>query len=154
MKKLVYLSVIVFLYGCPKEKVSPSVSMTNTELLTSTSWKLYALTETKNGVEKTQDLQDCMKDDFLTFYENNTWKINSTLECDTLPNYSKPYSWKFDENETEILCVYKDTSGNSLQYHTSTFSLYELTRNKFTIGYTSKDNSENTNVKMYLVPSN
>ena len=154
MKKLVYLSAIVFLYGCPKEKVSPSVSMTNTELLTSTSWKLYALTETKNGVEKTQDLQDCMKDDVQTFYENNTWKINSILKCDTLPNYSKPYSWKFDENETKILWVYKDTSGNSLQYHTFTFSLYELTRNKFTIGYTSKVNSENTNVKMYLVPSN
>ncbi len=55
-----YLSAIVFLYGCPKEKVSPSVSMTNTELLTSTSWKLYALTETKNGVEKTPKIHQAI----------------------------------------------------------------------------------------------
>jgi hypothetical protein len=152
MKKLVYLSAIVFLYGCPKEKVSPTVNLSKTELLTSTSWKLYAFSETKNGIEKTQNIQDCMKDDVLTFYKDNTWKLISTIECDTLPNYSKPYTWFFDQKETEISLIYKTTIDNALKYDTSTFKLYELTKDKFIIG--SKNDSIDVGFmsKLYLTP--
>jgi heat shock protein HslJ len=75
---LIVMGLVLILNGCNKkeEKTSPS---TPKEILTSKSWKI---TSTKvNGVEV---LQDCEKDDVLTFLANGTYTYNvGTNKCNT-----------------------------------------------------------------------
>ncbi len=102
---LIIMGLVLILSSCSKkeEKTSP---LTPKEILTSKSWKI---TSTKvNGVEM---LQDCEKDDVLTFLTNGTYTYNvGTNKCDANDtNYTGTWTIS-DDGKTMTLDTSNGTS--------------------------------------------
>jgi len=109
MKSFVFAALTISLLGLAACSNKDDSGPTNTELLTSATWKY------KNaGVDVNNDgfidtgvppgyVGDCDKDNLLTFKSDGTGILDEgATKCDPGEPQTKPFTWTFKNNETVI----------------------------------------------------
>ena len=136
-KYLTFFTIVFFTISQIACKKDNNISQTNTELLTSKSWKLTSY-RTGNINTTLQDefptYFDCRKDDILSFNSNYIYTLDEgNLKCD--PSGSQIFrqgTWEFLENETKLYTV--DTIARSLLEIKQLDPIQLKTIQKFTVG--------------------
>lgn len=101
-KQLTFLATLLVLFStlffsCDKED-NPQ-QKTKTELLVSGSWKLKAAT--LGGADAMSYIQDCQKDNIITFSANgNGIAAEGLTKCNSGDPDNVSFTWSFQSNET------------------------------------------------------
>jgi len=107
MKKITYLLLILFLYGCPK-------SRTQQELLTESLWRLTSKTQLKDSTNFTQIIKGCEMDDRVQYFTNGKGEyMNGDMVCnsDEKINQKEQFNWKFKDSLNNTLIETKIVNG-------------------------------------------
>lgn len=89
---------VVAITGCEKDK-DDAPQKTKTELLTLGPWKFQSATAM--GQDASGFIDDCYEDNIITANANGTGTVDeSTNVC--APSNAGPFTWTFENNETEI----------------------------------------------------
>jgi hypothetical protein len=98
IKWAVMLVLIVGFAACGKEEDPPP---TKTQLLTSASWKFKSASV--SGVDITNQLQACQKDNVYTFNSSGSSAMDEgATKCNAADPQSTSGTWSFASNETII----------------------------------------------------
>ena len=109
MKKVISTAAIFFvllLAACSKKDTAASKS--KTELLTSGSWKLTAVTadDDANRTYETDSyagFSDCYKDNYYTFRANGELELNEgPSKCSPTDSQTETATWQLTQNETHL----------------------------------------------------
>lgn len=123
-------------FSCNKKKEGTTIK-TNTELLTTGTWKYIACIispaydyygDGNIVTDIFSILKPCERDDFETFKTNGIWEYNEgPTKCD--PSYPQVFSdpWRFADNETRLL-------EGSVEH-----TILELTETTLKLRYTFED---------------
>jgi hypothetical protein len=110
-------SFFVIFFSCKKEK--EVIPPTKTELLVGHNWQVKAAIVTPAFPIIGEDyfgnfLQNCQKDDFLTFYtDNNAVRNEGGSKCNTGDAQTTSATWAWQGGETQLLYI---ENGNSTLY--------------------------------------
>jgi hypothetical protein len=117
MKKLINLTgiglilILVFFHSCKKDGAK-----SETEILTSTKWKVTSIT-----VNGTEVIDDCQKDDILIFATDCTYTVDpGIIRCDP-------------DDKTRTGTWYLSDGGKSLFLFDSLCSIVAITENKLVL---------------------
>ncbi len=95
----VILIVPTLLLACDKSESPNPSGKTKTELLTQASWKFSAATA--GGQDASSFIDDCYKDNILTFSTNGTGIVNESANVCS-PSTAGSFTWSFQSNETDL----------------------------------------------------
>lgn len=126
MKKVVFLSCFVsalFIMSCKKDSDDNGGPSEKMKLITSAAWK-YDIAKIDITGDEVGDqdlppglLEDCDKDNTLTFNTDSTGVVNNgATKCDAADPQSVDFTWEFKDNETVISIpenVFGDLSGDA-----------------------------------------
>jgi hypothetical protein len=104
MKKSIYSFTVALLFLYALTAVVSSCdndesNMTREEMLTAKSWKILS-SKTNNVADV---IEDCEKDDFLTFATNGTYTYNiGTKKCDSYES-NESGTWEFSSDEKYLI---------------------------------------------------
>ncbi|MBC7849193.1 MAG: lipocalin family protein [Chitinophagaceae bacterium] len=107
MKKTLFRTAVLALAvtsitACSKNSDKKS----NTEMLTSASWKISSagFDMDKNGtVDQPEDIEDCNLDDVAIFTTGGTGTFNvGAVKCDPAEPQTDDFTWSFKNNESEL----------------------------------------------------
>ena len=101
-KQLLALPILAFflfaITSCEKDK-EETPQKTNTELLTLAPWKFQSATAM--GQDASGFIDDCYEDNIITANADGTGTVDeSTSVC--VPSNAGPFTWTFENSETEI----------------------------------------------------
>jgi hypothetical protein len=127
------LVLTVLLSSCTKEK-------SKSELILG-DWRANALTvdppQVVNNVVITDlyaQMEDCDKDNTLSFYENQTYKADEgATNCDSLDPQNISGNWIFLNNETELRLIY--------QSDTIVYNVIDLDEELLKMNYSQRDSN-------------
>lgn len=123
---LVLFSLIFF--SCDKDETTRQE--TKTELLVSGSWKLKAAT--LNGADAMFYIQDCQKDNVITFSANgNAIAAEGLTKCNSGDPDNIPFTWSFQSNETIL-----NVSVPLIEYGNNDMTLNKLTKTDLVVTVT------------------
>ncbi len=89
---------VIYFTSCKKEG-----KKTNTELLTTGSWKIFRYTSTTGGNSFDMVYPACAADDLYTFKTNNQFIIDDrTTNCFPNTPQTQASTWSFRDNESKI----------------------------------------------------
>jgi hypothetical protein len=110
-----FLSLLIL--ACSKNGEPP----TKTQLLVSSSWKLKSATV--NGGDAMHLIQDCQKDNIITFTSNGNGTIaEGATKCNAADPDTVPFTWSFQNNETIL-----NISAELIAYGSNDMTLTRLT---------------------------
>ena len=100
-KGLMLMAIVAILFAACKDDETDPVAKTKTEMITSGSWVLSdALL---NGSSFFGTMDDCEKDDFLTFKTNgDAITDEGPTKCDPADPQTETGTWKFSTDEKKI----------------------------------------------------
>jgi hypothetical protein len=130
-KLLLYVIIVIGLVatniGCSKDDDDNPSPKTNTELLTTGTWKF---SDAKvNGASVASFIDDCQKDNILTFLAAGTGTAEEgATKCDPGDPNSAPFNWAFQTNETVLFVSTPFFTGGS-----STFTIVSLTESQLVL---------------------
>jgi hypothetical protein len=107
MKKIAYLLLILFLYGCPK-------SRTQQDLLTDSLWRLKSKIQLKDSTNFTEIIKGCEMDDRVQYFTNGKVEyMNGDMICnsDEKTNQNVQFNWKFKDSLNNTLIETKIVNG-------------------------------------------
>jgi len=120
-KQLITLSIFTLslfsITSCEKDK-DDTPQKTKTELISQGSWKLQSATW--NSLDALSFFDDCYDDNIITVNANGTGSIDESTDV-CAPSNAGPFTWSFQNNETEI-----DISATLIPGGGSTFTLVTL----------------------------
>lgn len=103
MSIVLCLLAVLALTGCKKNS-SNGTSKTKTQLLTQASWKMTAIGPDVNqdGQIETNQIEDCQKDNILTFSTNGTGTAVEGANVCAGEDATSSFAWNFKNNETVV----------------------------------------------------
>lgn len=115
--RLLGISIIcLFIFSCSKN----TQPQTKTQLLVSASWKLKSATV--NGSDAMHLVQDCQKDNIISFSANGTGIITEgATKCNAGDPDTVPFTWSFQSNETIL-----NISAELISYGSNDMTLVKL----------------------------
>jgi hypothetical protein len=115
--------ISLFSLACKKDS-SPS-SKTKTELITSGTWKFNKATA--SGINVTGFLEDCQKDNTITFSSNgNGVADEGATRCDSNDPQTISFTWNFAGNESVVHVSTQLFTGGSGDFNLEGLSETEL----------------------------
>ena len=133
-KHFLYLTIVCGLMaaniGCSKDDDSNPAPKTNTELLTTGTWKFSDIKV--NGTSVAGLFDPCQKDNILTFLAAGTGTADEgATKCDPNDPDSNSFNWNFETNETVLFVSTPFFTGGS-----STFTIVSLTESQLVLSQT------------------
>lgn len=96
---LVVLGLMTMLWSCKKDNNNPP--KTRTELITQANWRFK--TATANGSDVSGLIQDCQKDNIISFAANGNGNMNEgATKCNSGDPDDTPFTWNFASSETVL----------------------------------------------------
>ena len=134
MKKVISLTLAVifsaslFFVSCNKEgNDNTPAPKTKAQLITQSTWKFSSATV--GGLNISSALQNCQKDNILTFVSNGSGTVDEgLLKCDAGDPQTNPFTWSFQNSETQLFISATLFTGGS-----STFNLVSLTETQLVL---------------------
>lgn len=145
MKKIAYLLLILFLYGCPK-------SRTQQELLTDSLWRLTSKIQLKDSTNFTETIKGCEMDDRIQYFTNGKVEyMNGDMICnsDEKINQKEQFNWKFKDSLNNTLIETKIVNGT---VKTTVKKIKVLSFNKFITSTFLQFDNEQVEIIEYYKP--
>lgn len=120
LKSVLPVAAFVSVIACSDKKGTPK---SNTEILSQASWKFESegLDLDKNGTidMPSGEVEDCTKDDILTFAANGTGtRDEGTSKCEGTDPQTSSFNWQFKNSEKELSVDIPIFQGRSFNLHT------------------------------------
>ncbi|MCF8459064.1 MAG: lipocalin family protein [Bacteroidales bacterium] len=152
LKTLILIAIagsFLIVSSCKKDDDDP---VNKKATLTANSWKLSAMTVDPAfpfiGSNIYLWLEDCSKDDLMTFNENGTYTNDEgATKCDDAdPQIVEQGSWAFNTDETQLIMTDSDT--------TYTNTIVSLSSSKLKMTQTQEEEGTVYTITVEMVPAN
>ena len=123
-----FLLVGFILPSCKKDSNTPTPK-TKTTLISQSSWKFSSATA--GGVDVSGSLQNCQKDNILTFNAGGTGTLDEgPTKCNSGDPQVGAFTWNFQNSETILFVSATIFTGGS-----STFNIVSLTETQLVVSF-------------------